>query len=36
MARLMFLLVTFLFAGQTLSSQEPDMKKIRVLNFDQL
>ena len=36
MARLIFLLISFLFVGQTLRPQVPDRKKIRVLNFDQL
>jgi len=36
MTRLMFLLIVFVFARQTLSSQVPEGKKIRVLNFDQL
>lgn len=35
MARLILLLILFLFIGQTISSQASEMKKIRVLNFDQ-
>jgi thiol-disulfide isomerase/thioredoxin len=36
MKRLILILISFLFASQTLSSKVPDDKKIRVLNFDQL
>ena len=36
MARLIFLLISFLFAGQTLRSQGANSNKIRVLNFEQL
>jgi thiol-disulfide isomerase/thioredoxin len=35
MARVILLLVLFLIVGQTRSSQVPDAKKVRVLNFDQ-
>lgn len=36
MARLIVLIIAFLFVGQVQGLQVPDRKKIRVLNFDQL
>lgn len=36
MARLIFLIIAFLFVGQAQGLQVHDRKKIRVLNFDQL